>query len=91
MIDNGGSKLLDNIEFTKEFDPFIENCTTQFLIDSIEKELFDKMKPREVYEAKLKELQVNSLKNFNLLNLHRIHLNEVDILQKNLDYLKKLK
>ena len=27
LIDNGGSKILENLDFKKEFDPFNEECT----------------------------------------------------------------
>jgi len=61
------------------------------LIDSIENNLQSQLKPREVYQAKLQELEINSMKKYNMMNVHRLHLNEIDILRKNLDYLQTMR
>jgi len=50
------------------------------MIDSIQHNLTSQLKPREVYEAKLREQEITSLKKFNMMNVHRLHLNEIDIL-----------
>ena len=61
------------------------------MIDSINNDLDNVLKPREVYVQKLNELNVDSMNKFNLHNIYRLHINEHDILQKNLDYLLKLR
>ena len=96
IIDYGGTeKLKKEVDFSDYFDSFNESCSVQFLIDSVEKDLKHHLKPREVYEQQLKELQdigqVDSVHKVNLLNVLRLQMNECDILQKNLDYLMKLR
>lgn len=61
------------------------------MIDSINNDLDNVLKPREVYVQKLNELNVDSMNKYNLLNIYRLHINEHDILKKNLDYLLKLR
>ena len=48
----------------------------------MENDLNHNLKPREVYEAKIHEIEGNldSLTKFNSLNIHRLHVNEIDIL-----------
>jgi hypothetical protein len=64
------------------------------MIDSIRNDLEFNLKPRQVYIDKLKELEdigkVDTLHKYNLLNIYRMHVNEHDILKKNLEYLYKL-
>ena len=52
----GTEKLKKEVDFLSDFDSFNESCSTQFLIDSLEKDLKHHLKPREVYEQQLNEL-----------------------------------
>jgi hypothetical protein len=88
----GGSKVFnEDIDFKSDFDQFNEECSVQFLIDAIQKNLDHDLKPREVYEQKIAELKVDSMSKYNMLNVYRLHLNERDILDQNLSYLLKMR
>ena len=50
MEQGGTKKLKETIDFTSDFDTFNEECTLQFLIDCIDKDLKSNLKPREVYQ-----------------------------------------
>lgn len=93
--DIGGTKSVKTLDFKSDLDEFNETCTLQYLIDSVERDLNESLKPREVYEAKLNELtqggQIDSMEKYNLMNVHRLHLDEHTILKKNLEYLTKMR
>ena len=53
-MDFGGTALLkEKVDFQSYFDPFNEECTVQFMIDSINNDLETVLKPREVYQLKI--------------------------------------
>lgn len=96
IMDFGGTeKLSQEVDFKSFFDQFNEDCTLQFMIDSVEQDLKQHLKPKEVYLQRLAELEdlglVDSVDKLNELNVLRLHINECDIAQKNLDYLIKLR
>ena len=70
---------MGNVDFLSEFDTFNEECSVQFMLDSINYNLEKDLKPKEFYEAKVNELtlNMNSLQKYNNLNVHRLHLNEI--------------
>jgi hypothetical protein len=70
--DIGGTEEVKALDFKSEFDQFNEDCSVQFLIDSIDKDLNEHLKPREVYEAKLNELSIDSMDNYNLMNMYQL-------------------
>jgi hypothetical protein len=95
-MENGGTqKLKEAVDFESDFNKFNETCTVQFLIDSIDRDLEQNLKPQEVYEAKLSEIidhgPLDSMEKYNLINVHRLHLNEIEILKKNRDYMLKMR
>ena len=92
-MDFGGTALLkEKVDFQSSFDVFNEECTIQFMIDSINSDLDTVLKPREVYQLKIQELgQIDTMNKYNLLNVYRLHINEHDVLKKNLEYLMKLR
>ena len=54
-------------------------------------EALSKLKPRDHYASRLADLekQITSLKEFHMLNVMRLHVDEHDILRGNLEYLMK--
>lgn len=63
--------------------------TFDFLVEGLERNL-NNLKRRDVYEEQLSSMaQVGSLSEFNQMNLAVLHLDEFDVLTKNLDYLYK--
>ena len=52
----------------------------------------NKLKSEEFYHdkiSKLTEQQIEKVTDYNKLNMYRLHLDERDVLQKNLNYLTK--
>ena len=95
-MDYGGTqKLKSEVDFTSDFDTFNEECSVQYMIDAIDQNLDVQLKPKEVYESKLNELteigSIDSLEKYNIMNVHRLHINEIDILSKNRDYLMQMR
>lgn len=93
--DVGGTAFIrDEVDFRSEFDLFNEECSVQFLMDAVAEDLRAHLKPREVYQQKIFELEqggLDSMTKFQLLSLHRLHLDEIFVLEKNLAYLGKLR
>lgn len=88
--DVGGTQAIRDTDFSTDFDEFNRECSLQFLIDSIDKDLSHKLKPREVYQQKIAELEergIDSLAKFGMLNVHRLHLDEREVLERTLKYL----
>ena len=85
--------MTENIDFQSEFDTFNEECSIQFMIDSITHNLESELKPKEFYSAKVEELHMSlsSMHAYNSLNVHRLHLDEISILEKNRKYLQDLR
>jgi len=54
--DIGGTSSVTALDFKSDFDEFNETCSLQFMIDAVERDLHEVLKPKEVYEAKLHEL-----------------------------------
>lgn len=80
--------------FESKVDQFNEDCSIQYLMDNMEHDLNHSLKPAEIYEQKLSELEMGSfdtIDKFNCMNIYRLQLNEIDILKKNLNYLTKLR
>lgn len=93
-MDYGGTaKLREEVDFKQYFDQFNEECTVQFMIDKLSEDLHS-LKPSEVYGQIRDEVNIagpQSINDINKLNIARLHQNECDILQKNLEYLTKLR
>jgi hypothetical protein len=93
--DIGGTSSVKALDFKSDFDEFNETCSLQFMLDSVERDLTEVLKPKEVYEAKLNELtqggSIDSMLKYNLMNVYRLHLDEHAILQKNMEYLTKMR
>ena len=54
--DIGGTSSVKALDFKSDFDEFNETCSLQFMLDAVERDLNESLKPKEVYEAKLNEL-----------------------------------
>lgn len=54
--DIGGTSSVKALDFKSDFDEFNETCSLQFMLDSVDRDLNEVLKPKEVYEAKLNEL-----------------------------------
>ena len=82
--------FLKNESFKDPFDPSNEQFTFDFMIKRVE-EALGKLKPRDYYAHKLADLEkgINTLNDFHMMNLMRLHLDEFDILKSNLEYLTK--
>jgi hypothetical protein len=90
--DNGSAYFEKTETFSAPFDPTNEQLAMDFLLNTLEEHL-SKLKPRDHYLSRVGELEakIDSLDTFHLLNVNRLHLDEVDILKGNLDYLTKAK
>ena len=87
LIDNGGKRFVDDKDFSQPFDFENERMTLDFIIDSFEQSL-GYLKSRETYHDRLNNIsQVSSIAEYNQMNLNVLHLDEYDLLKKNLDYL----
>ena len=95
MAVGGSEKLKESVDFKSAFDTFNEECSVQFLLDAVEQNLHHTLKPKEVYLSKLAELEdlgsIDSMDKFNSMNVHRLHLDEIAILEKNRDYLVQMR
>ena len=77
IMDYGGTKKLkEEVDFQSYFDQFNEECSVQFMIDSIENDLNHNLKPKEVYEQQLNEMteigQIDSISKVNQMNINRM-------------------
>lgn len=82
--------FLKNETFKDPFDPSNEQFAFDFIIKRVE-EAMGRLKPRAYYADKLGELEkgINSLNDYHMMNVMRLHLDEFDILKGNLEYLTK--
>jgi hypothetical protein len=90
-MEGEGSQYFTETETYKDpFDPANEQITFDYLIKSLESCLA-KLKPQSYYLDRLGQLEsrIDSLDNFHLLNVMRMHADEYEILKGNLDYLTK--
>ena len=90
LMENGGADFLADKDFTKAIDVENERLSFDFIIESFERSL-NNLKKREFYEEKIgnNATQITSISEFNLMNLNVLHLDEHDLLTKNLEYLYK--
>ena len=89
LIGKGGAEFALNADFKKPIDAQSETLTFQFLIDSLESSL-RQLKPIEFYDREWDRLQFpDSVREYNARNLAMTHRDEVHLLTKNIEYLKK--
>ena len=89
LMNNGGATWLDDKDFNEALDMENERMTFDFLIEGLEKQL-NNLKPRDHYQNSLDQMpQVTSVREMNQMNLNVLHLDEHDVLTKNLSYLYK--
>lgn len=89
LIDNGGVSFVQGKDFSEALEHENERMTFDFIIGSFETHLGN-LKPREHYADKLSNMpQVSSVSECNQMNLTVLHMDEHDLLTKNLDYLYK--
>ena len=84
--------FLERETFKEPLDPENEQMSFEYLISTLEGYL-SHLKPREHYLSSAGNLEssLDSLDKFHQLNIARLHLDEVDILKGNLEYLVKAK
>ena len=91
IMDMGGAQQLREADFSKMVDPLSEKMAYEFLIDNVEQHLA-RIKPEDHYLNITKsETQITTLHEFNLRNAAQLHLDELAVLEKNLQYLQNMR
>ena len=88
-MDIGSTAAVENHDFKSIVEPNMERMIFDFLIESLESH-YSNLKSKDHYLNIVNDTkQVTSLSEYNQRNIAQLHLDESQILEKNLQYLQR--